>query len=285
MPYVVNGEIVTEELIRQESQSVSRDLLWQTIADEAERARRLREAAERSAIDRMLIAFAAAADPRPVDQNALEHEVRRIVAQRGCRSPLDEAGIREFVEGHLRVERIVREMVARVPDPSPEEVEAFYRENRERFRNPEMFEAAHIVKHVDATQDDEKARAGIEAALADLERGGSFAEVAERHSDCKGDGSDLGRFPAGHMVPEFDDAIRAIEPGQRTGIFRTPFGFHIAELRAKTPAAPASLQEVRGDIERVFMMRNEHALYLRGVAELRSRADIRWVPDTQAAAS
>jgi hypothetical protein len=87
------------------------------------------------------------------------------------------------------------------------------------------------------------------------------------------------------MVPEFDDAIRVIEPGQRTGIFRTPFGFHIAELRAKTPAAPASFQEVRSDIERVCMMRNEHALYLCGVAELRSRADIRWVPDTQAAAS
>jgi parvulin-like peptidyl-prolyl isomerase len=78
------------------------------------------------------------------------------------------------------------------------------------------------------------------------------------------------------MVPQFEDAIRALEPGQRTGIFTTQFGFHIAELRARTPAVPASLEEVRADIERVLTMQSRHQFYLRAVAELRSRADIRW---------
>ena len=53
--------------------------------------------------------------------------------------------------------------------------------------------------------------AGIEAALADLERGDPFAEVAERQSAGKGSGGDLGQFPAGHMVQDFDDAIRALD--------------------------------------------------------------------------
>jgi parvulin-like peptidyl-prolyl isomerase len=53
--------------------------------------------------------------------------------------------------------------------------------------------------------------AGIEAALADLERGDPFAEVAERQSAGKGNGGDLGQFPAGHMVQDFDDAIRALD--------------------------------------------------------------------------
>jgi parvulin-like peptidyl-prolyl isomerase len=283
MPYVVNGHTVPKELIRQESERISRDLTLQSIADEAERARRLRGAAEQSAVDRMLIAQAAANDQRPLDKDALEREVQRLMTQRGCRNGDDEAALRQFVEHQLRCERTAREMVAGAPDPSPDEVEAFYQQNRDNFRNPELFQAAHIVKRVNHEQSEEQAEAAIQAALAELERGDTFAEVAERHSDCKGNGIDLGRFPAGHMVPEFDEALRSLEPGQRTGIFTTPFGFHIAELRARIPAGPASFEEVRGDIERVFMMRNEHALYLRAVADLRSRADIRFVPDAQPA--
>ncbi|MGA2739380.1 MAG: peptidylprolyl isomerase [Bryobacteraceae bacterium] len=128
-------------------------------------------------------------------------------------------------------------MVESAPKPTAEEVEAFHRTNRENFRMPEMFHAAHIVKHVNEEQSEEQAEAGIQAALADLERGVPFAEAAEIHSDCKGNGGDLGKFPPGHMVEEFEAAISALQPGERTGIFTTPFGFHIAELRAKAPGA------------------------------------------------
>jgi hypothetical protein len=39
-------------------------------------------------------------------------------------------------------------MVAGAAKPTQEEVQAFYDANRENFRNPEMFRAAHVVKHV-----------------------------------------------------------------------------------------------------------------------------------------
>jgi hypothetical protein len=45
------------------------------------------------------------------------------------------------------------------------------------------------------------------------------------------------------MVEEFEDAIRDLKPGSRTGIFRTPFGFHIAELRGKVPAGQVGFEE------------------------------------------
>jgi parvulin-like peptidyl-prolyl isomerase len=86
------------------------------------------------------------------------------------------------------------------------------------------------------------------------------------------------------MVQEFEDAIRPLKPGQRTGIFTTFLGFHIAELRARTAAGPATLEEVRADIERVLALQNQHQVYLRAVAELRSRADIRWEAPAQAVA-
>jgi hypothetical protein len=49
------------------------------------------------------------------------------------------------------------------------------------------------------------------------------------------------------------------------------------------PAGPASLEEVRAGIERVMTFARQHEAYLRAVAEMRSRADISWVPAEQAA--
>jgi parvulin-like peptidyl-prolyl isomerase len=84
------------------------------------------------------------------------------------------------------------------------------------------------------------------------------------------------------MVEDFEAAIGALQPGQRTGIFTTPFGFHIAELRAKKPGGPASFEDVRADIEGAFSMRNRQGLYMRGVEELRAKADIRRVAEEAA---
>jgi peptidyl-prolyl cis-trans isomerase C len=166
-------------------------------------------------------------------------------------------------------------MAAGAAKPTPEEVAAFYEAHREQFRKPELFHASHIVKHVNHEQTEEQAEAGIQEALAELERGVPFAEVADRLSDCKDKGGDLGQFPAGHMVEDFEGALRALNPGQRSGIFTTPFGFHIAQLHSKTAAGPAALEDVRTGIERVLTFAREHEAYLRAVAELRSRAEIR----------
>jgi len=284
MPYLVNGDVVPEQLIAQESARLSADPQWQQVP-EAERAQRLRRAAELAAIDRTLVAQAAAKDPRPINPELIEKEVQRQKTAAKCRSAFDDRQLRLLVEGSLRFERATREMTAGIQGPTSEEVESLYRSHSTHFRNPELFRAAHIVKHVNEGQSEDQARAGIEAASADLERGEPFAVVAARHSDCKDNGGDLGQFPAGTMVDEFEDALRAIEPGARTGIFRSPFGFHIAELRAHVEAGPASFEDVRSDIERVVIVQREHQAYRRGVEALRSRAEIRFVAEAQAAAT
>jgi peptidyl-prolyl cis-trans isomerase C len=281
---MVNEQPVPEEWIREEEGRVASDMRFKAIADEAERARQTRIAAQNLAIDRMVVEQAAAKDARPVDRHAVELEVQRQKQAGNCRTAFDDTHLRQWVERQFRLQRTHAEMVAGAAPPSAGEVEVFYQANRENFHVPESFQAAHVVKHVNRETSPEQAREGIETALAELERGDPFSEVAERHSDCKGNGGDLGQFAAGQMVQEFEDAIRSLESGQRTGIFATPFGFHIAELRARAPAGPATFEEVRADIERVLAMQNQHQVYLRAVAELRARADIRWEAPAEAVA-
>jgi hypothetical protein len=76
-------------------------------------------------------------------------------------------------------------MTAGARAPTPEDIEAFYQANRDNFRGTAVLRAAHIVKHIDGQQIEEQALVGIEAALAELESGAAFAEVADRHPDIE----------------------------------------------------------------------------------------------------
>jgi parvulin-like peptidyl-prolyl isomerase len=74
-----------------------------------------------------------------------------------------------------------------------------------------------------------------------------------------------------------------MQPGERSPIFRTPFGFHIAEVRSRLSGGGiAELSEVRGTIK-LFLdaLREQEAI--RAVAErLRAQAQIRRISTREA---
>jgi peptidyl-prolyl cis-trans isomerase SurA len=71
-----------------------------------------------------------------------------------------------------------------------------------------------------------------------LASGESFEDLAREYSDdaSGATGGNLGRFGRGVMVPEFEDAVFAMEEGEVSGIIPTRFGFHIVEVLEATGA-------------------------------------------------
>lgn len=67
--------------------------------------------------------------------------------------------------------------------------------------------------------------------LARLEAGEDFAAVANEISmDTGTEDGDLGWFPRGQMVTEFEEAAFALQPGQTSDPVQTTYGYHIIEL-------------------------------------------------------
>jgi len=279
MPYLVNGQLVTEEVVQLQEAQLSRDPRWRGISDEVERGKQLRAAAQAAAVEVVLLEQIAVGDPRPLDPGFIEREVQQQRLMGNCRTLTDESQLRQLIDRQFRLQRTIQEMASNARPPTPEEVEEFYRVQQQNFRGSALFRAAHIVKHTDHGQDEKLAREGIEEAMAMLTNGTPFSEVADRCSDCPGKGGDLGEFIAGTMVPEFENAIRHLKPGERTGIFKTSFGFHIAELREKTAAGIVKFEEVQNDIKRALTVMRQHNEYRRALVQVRSRANIRWISE------
>jgi foldase protein PrsA len=69
-----------------------------------------------------------------------------------------------------------------------------------------------------------------------LAAGGDFAALATANSEDTGsaqNGGDLGWFPRGIMVSEFEEAAFGLGIGEVSGVITTTYGFHIVEVLEK----------------------------------------------------
>lgn len=104
------------------------------------------------------------------------------------------------------------------------------------------FNAAHIL-----LETEEEAQAMIDQ----LTEGADFAELAAEHSigPSGPNGGALGWFTAGMMVPEFEEAVFALEPGEVSAPVQTQFGWHIVLLNETRDQAAPTLEEVGAELE------------------------------------
>jgi len=247
MAIIVNGERIDDEVIHDEAERMRLDY-EKAFADEAPAAReaRLQQWARDNAIERILLEQAARADTDPLPEDQVRETLEAASQNAGASKSDDE--LRQEVSLFLRVRRLLDRVVEAVPEPSDEAVAAYYKEHKKEFMAPERIHAAHIVMHVDANTPPEVAEAKLREAQKRLEAGADFAEVADADSDCTDPGGDLGWFPRGQMVEEFDNTVWKMKPGETSDIFATRFGFHIVRMIDRKAAAPYALDEVKDHV-------------------------------------
>jgi peptidyl-prolyl cis-trans isomerase D len=106
-----------------------------------------------------------------------------------------------------------------------------------KYAAGDLLSARHILFPLPQPQPGQQVPQSVKDSVrrrADAIRGrvtaANFAQLAQENSGDPGSaprGGDLGVFAKGAMVPPFEKAVAALQPGQISPVVETPFGYHI----------------------------------------------------------
>lgn len=293
MSLLVNGETVDDAVVALEAEALRTRFQQLTPEqrtayglDAAGMEQRAREWSRENVIERTLLRQEALKDDEPIAAGLLDQALEELKKRHGGGEQFslahpDDQQLRRDLEARVRLDRLLGRINAKVSPPKRKDIAEHYRKQREQFREPEAVRAAHIVKHVNENRDEPTARAEIEQVAEELRAGASFEALADKHSDCAGNGGDLGYFPRGQMVEEFDDVVFEMEVGAVSPVFRTSFGFHIAKLLDRRAPRVKPLPEVEEEIQAELLRQKQTRALETFVDRLRAKADVRDVPDSE----
>ena len=134
--------------------------------------------------------------------------------------------------------------------------------------------ARHILVRVTPEQDSNAALARIQTLRARIAGGADFQEVAKEASEdanSRGQGGDLGWFPADAFGPDFGSQVQSVDDGGVTAPFRTDAGWHIVQ-RVGTRQTDVTDQNRRAQIRETIGRRKLEEEFNRFVQELRGEA-------------
>jgi len=133
---------------------------------------------------------------------------------------------------------------------TPADVDRYYNQNIQQFQQPEQVRASHILLKTEG-KNEEDVRKRAEEVLKKAKAGEDFAALAKQYSEdtSKDQGGDLGLFGKGRMVPEFETAAFAMQPGQISDLVKSQYGYHIIKVVERKDASTTPLDQVRAQIQ------------------------------------
>jgi parvulin-like peptidyl-prolyl isomerase len=284
MKLYVNDELIDERMIDEETDRLKPqyDAMFQDQPEE-ERTKQLREWSKENVIERMLLQQAANAFGKSIPREQFERFYQDLVQTRGGNEAVSqklkeqEMTMEEFrqgVERHYALDQHIDWVTHDVPPLNDRELRERYEANASRFLTPEVVRAGHIVLHVNAERTREQALADIQEISSQLNAGRPFEELAGQYSDCPENEGDLGFFPRGEMVEEFENVVFALAVGATSCVIESPFGLHIAKLYEKRNGEPIPLERVKEILQEEHVRERKDRMLEDYLDSLRSTAAI-----------
>ena len=214
----------------------------------------------------------------------IDAEVSKVVTQVGgpenYKKALEAQGIteaqfRKELEKGAKVNKLVEQACAGVPDPSEDEVATFFEQHKAEFVTPPQVLCQHIL----VKGSDDKALDKIKEIRERIVSGKSdFAAEAKEHSDCPSgaEGGSLGWFGRGMMVPEFDKVAFEMKKGEVSGVVSTQFGYHIIYKADEKGGGEQTLVDVHDQIKDLLRHEARGRAMDSFVAELKANAKIEY---------
>jgi len=200
---------------------------------------------------------------------------REVLYQEAKRKGLDQnkeiQGKVEDFRRQLLTDALVEEALRGKTEISGSEIEKYYKENSNRFTEPQEVKVRHIVVSSELI---------LREVLARLAQGGRFEELAQTYNiDRSGaDGGNLGYIRRGQLDPrftQFEEAAFSLKNKRDISeVVKTPYGFHIIQLEDKRGTALRPLDQVKEKIRFYLQTKKKQDVYLAYVRDLKSKAKV-----------
>jgi peptidyl-prolyl cis-trans isomerase C len=234
-------------------------------------------------VERKLLLAAAEDEGIELEKDRIENELETIRGQfpdeDGFAQALSERGytvesFKSEMAEIMLIQKFLEDVIAAGVSLSDEDIETFYTENPAYFETGESVTAAHILIQVDeeaGAEEKAAARSRIEEVADKIAAGEDFAALAREYSEdgSAQNGGELGTFGRGQMVPAFEEAAFALEPGEVSGIVETMFGFHILKVSQKTNSGVLPYEDAKEAIRSFLKQQKEQEAVTAYIEELK----------------
>ena len=132
-----------------------------------------------------------------------------------------------------------------------EEMKEYYQRHTAEFKQPEGVKLKHILFYVPKDADNktkEKALNRAKQVRAQLLKGAKFEEFAKIYSDdtaSREKGGDLGILRKGETIPEFEEKVFKLKPGEISEPILSPYGYHLVKVEKKVPEEILPFEKVK----------------------------------------
>jgi len=200
---------------------------------------------------------------------------------------LTEDALKSQLRKGMAIQELIDQEVASNLKISDKDTKDYYDGHMDLFKQPGKIQASHILVKVESGADESvKAEAlkKIKKIQKELKKGGDFAELAKKYSDCPSSakGGDLGSFGRGQMVKPFEEAAFSLKPGEISDIVETDFGYHLIKAGDRKPETITDYKDIKDKLSQYLKQMKTGEEVKKYIEKLKEKAKIeRFLPEAK----
>ena len=131
----------------------------------------------------------------------------------------------------------------------------------------------HILIKVNETTSNDEAKVKIDRIRERIDLGAKFEDQAKSNSEdaSAAKGGDLGWVSPGDTVPDFEQAMNRLQPGEISAPVRTPFGWHLIQVQERR-TQDVTKERQREQARQALRQRKSDEAFQEWVRQMRDRS-------------
>jgi len=222
-----------------------------------------------------------------IDKKVVDERVdklkKKYKTEKEFKAALGDESIKDFrsaIERTLLAQKAEEVAIQKNINVTETDIRTYYDTNKHTYKRPKQFKASHILIKVNPSSNTEE-RAVLEKKAKELavkaKNGEDFYNLAYYNSDDRSKyvGGDLGYFHEGQTVPEFEEAVKKMKPGETSEPIKSMYGWHIIKLVEINEAKQLEFDETKVKIRESLEKTAKDKLYNSWMADLKAKYPVK----------